>query len=435
MLPAFDSEEAKAFLAQKTSLSQLLLPWSVALLAFLLMGWAWFSEIDIVSSSRGVIIPDTHLQFIQSSGTNVVQSIRVKEGQRVAKGDVLVTFRQQTEQDEAENIQEALKKNQAKIARLRQLVAFYHHREPEIDPLLSNTYLDRERVILEHQKRVHHSEEAALAKKISTLSANRQGLQHEIELLQALQPRTEAEIERMQSLLEEGIVQQQQLDELTEKRIRQAKELEIKSASQVGIEGEIAYLLETHHQTVENRLQEIESELLILEQENRVQELDLSKLESEICLKNLEAPIDGIVNKIMIHTLGAVVQSGESILSLVPEKSPLEIEAKILNQDVGFIEVGQTVSIKLDSFNFTKYGKLNGVIRQIASGAVEDPQLGMVYPTLIELTSQQIELNDRVFRLRPGMTVTIDITTGRRRIADYILEPFLRYGDEALRER
>ena len=122
-------------------------------------------------------------------------------------------------------------------------------------------------------------------------------------------------------------------------------------------------------------------------------------------------------------------------MSIVPEKSPLEVEAKVLNQDVGFIEAGQTVSVKLDSFNFTKYGKLNGTIRRIASGGVEDPQLGMVYPTIIELINQKITVGDKVFSLKPGMTVTIDIKTGHRKIADYILEPFLRYSDEALRER
>ncbi len=137
----------------------------------------------------------------------------------------------------------------------------------------------------------------------------------------------------------------------------------------------------------------------------------------------------------MVHTRGAVEQSGDMIMSIVPEHSPLEVEAKIMNQDVGFIEEGHTVTVKLDSFNFTRYGKLNGTIRRIVSGGVEDPQLGMVYPTIIELANQSIEVDDKVFSLKPGMTVTIDIKTGRRKIADYIIEPFLRYSDEALRER
>lgn len=106
-----------------------------------------------------------------------------------------------------------------------------------------------------------------------------------------------------------------------------------------------------------------------------------------------------------------------------------------MNQDVGFIEEGQTVAVKLDSFNFTRYGKLKGIIRRITSGGVEDQQLGMVYPTIIELANQKFIVDGKLFSLKPGMTVTIDIKTGRRRIADYIIEPFLRYSDEALRER
>ena len=122
-------------------------------------------------------------------------------------------------------------------------------------------------------------------------------------------------------------------------------------------------------------------------------------------------------------------------MTIVPQNSLLQVEAKIMNQDVGFVKLGQEVSIKLDSFSFTKYGKLVGKVQHISSGGIEDPQMGMVYTSIIELKANEIEIDGEIFRLKPGMTVTVDIKTGKRKIIDYIIEPFLRYGDEALRER
>jgi membrane fusion protein, hemolysin D len=435
---AFDngiSEAEHSFLTEKLPLSRLLLPWFIALFSISMMAWAWLSEIDIISSTRGVIIPNTRLQYIQSSSTNVVSSIFVREGDFVHEGDVLVEFLQDDKKSDRIKLAETALKNQARIYCLKAEAAFFKGSSLQFQPPVTNPFLDREMSILAYRKQVFHSQASALNKKIGTLQANRRSLELEIELLDVLIPITDGEIKRSTRLLSGGIVGQEKLDVLTEKRVRQEKEQQIKQARISGINAEIDYQVENNRLMTKNRQQEIASELLKLEQEHRILVQDLRKLKSEIRLKNLISPIDGVINKIMVHSKGAVVQSGETIMSIVPEKSPLEVEAKVMNQDVGFIEEGHTVSVKLDSFNFTRYGKLNGTIRRIASGGVEDPQLGMVYPTIIELAHQTIEVDDKHFSLKPGMTVTIDIKTGRRKIADYILEPFLRYSDEALRER
>jgi len=434
-MPEDSAAEAEACLSERLARARLLLPWLVALFSGFMILWAWFSEIDIVSSTRGVIIPNSRLQHIQSSGPNVVDRILVREGDKVSEGQVLVTFLQEDKLSERAKIRDAILNNRAKSYRLAAMSAFLRNQRDYIEPPTANPFLDREMAILESQKSVNNSRDSSLLKKVDTLLADRKSLELEIELLDSLLPRTDDEIERSRRLLAEGLIGQEKLDSLSEKRIRQEKERQIKHSRIAGIDSEIAYQHESKRLSDETQRQETEMELLKMEQEYRALRNDLKKLDSEVRLKQLVSPIAGVVNKIMIHTRGAVVQSGEMIMSIVPEHSPLEVEAKIMNQDVGFIEAGHTVAVKLDSFNFTRYGKLDGTIRRIASGGVEDPQLGMVYPTIIELANQQIEVDDKLFSLKPGMTVTIDIKTGRRKIADYIIEPFLRYSDEALRER
>lgn len=428
--------DIESFLLEKIPLTRMLLPWFIALFSISMISWAWYSEIDIVSSTRGVIISNSRLQNIQSSESNVVEKIHVKEGDKVAEGDVLVTFLQVDKKSDHAKTRDAMLKNRAKHYRLSEMISFLQNKSLHIKPPAGeNPFLEKEISILKVQKNVYRSQSASLERKIETLIADRKSLELEIELLDTLLPRTKNEIKRSSRLLAEGIIGQEKLDGLNEKLVRQKKEKQIKQSRIVGIESEIAYQRESKRLSAETQQQEISMELLKLDQEHRVLKNDLKKLDSEVRLKNLISPMSGVVNKIMVHTWGAVVQSGEVIMSIVPENCPLEVEAKIMNQDVGFIEEGHTVAVKLDSFNFTRYGKLNGTIRHIATGGVEDQQLGMIYPTIIELANQKIEVDGKLFSLKPGMTVTIDIKTGRRKIADYIIEPFLRYSDEALRER
>jgi HlyD family type I secretion membrane fusion protein len=118
-----------------------------------------------------------------------------------------------------------------------------------------------------------------------------------------------------------------------------------------------------------------------------------------------------------------------------PEDRPLEVEAKILNRDIGFIEPGQLVEIKVETFEFTKYGSIPGTISKIANDVTMDEQLGPVYRALIEMERDTISVGNKPIRLMPGMSVTVDVNIGERRLIEYILTPVLRYKNESLRER
>ena len=130
-----------------------------------------------------------------------------------------------------------------------------------------------------------------------------------------------------------------------------------------------------------------------------------------------------------------VVQPAEIMLSVVPASGELELEAKVLNQDIGFIRIGQDVQVKLDSFNFTQYGSIGGIVTHIESAAVTDEQYGDIYPITVQLTSSHIALGEESFALKPGMTATVAINTNKRRLIEYIFAPFFRWKFEAMRER
>lgn len=149
----------------------------------------------------------------------------------------------------------------------------------------------------------------------------------------------------------------------------------------------------------------------------------------------LRAPVDGTVQQLSVHTVGGVVRSAEPLMVVVPHGVTLEVEANVLNRDIGFVEIAQTVEVKVEAFPFTRYGLIDGEVVQLSADAVLDETLGPVYPMKVKLAAERIRVNDRWVDLAPGMSVAAEVKTGKRRAIEFFLAPLLRYRSEALRER
>ena len=170
----------------------------------------------------------------------------------------------------------------------------------------------------------------------------------------------------------------------------------------------------------------------------------------------LTSPVDGVVQQLAVHTVGGVVTPAQALLVVVPSDSPLEIEATVSNRDIGFVHNGQQAEIKVDTFNFTRYGLLQGKVLGVSRDSVtrdkpqnktnqtvqgaeatssEPPGQELSYVARISLNRVQMQVENGLVDLLPGMAVTAEIKTGSRRIISYLLSPLLRYGQESMRER
>jgi hemolysin D len=161
----------------------------------------------------------------------------------------------------------------------------------------------------------------------------------------------------------------------------------------------------------------------------------LVKARDELRQHVVRSPIDGTVQDLSVHARRAVVSPDDTLMRVVPQDQPVEVEASILNRDIGFAHEGQEVDVKFQAYDFTRYGEVPGVIRKIALTSTEDKDAGRIYRALVELERHSVEVDGETIPLRPGLTATVDIDMGQRRIIEYFLEPLLRYQDEALRER
>ncbi len=183
---------------------------------------------------------------------------------------------------------------------------------------------------------------------------------------------------------------------------------------------------------------------------------DIIKAEQRTSLQKLTAPVDGVVQQLGIHTIGGVVTPAQALMVIVPAETHLEIEAMVSNRDIGFVEVGQDAAIKIDTFNFTRYGLLHGKVLTVSHDAitrdkpqekiVDKPQGAeasssepkgqeLVYAARVSLDRTQMPIENKIVNLSPGMAVTVEIKTGSRSIISYLLSPLIRYKHESLRER
>jgi len=149
----------------------------------------------------------------------------------------------------------------------------------------------------------------------------------------------------------------------------------------------------------------------------------------------LKSPIDGYVNTIFVHTIGGVVSPAEKIMTIVPKDAKMQIKAKVLNQDVGFIEPNMPVSIKVDTYNFQKYGILDGIVTIVSPNSVKDEHLGDIYEVYIEPKNTTLMVEGKEQTIKYGMTTTNEIKIGKRRIIEFFIYPLIKYMDESIKVR
>ena len=149
----------------------------------------------------------------------------------------------------------------------------------------------------------------------------------------------------------------------------------------------------------------------------------------------LVAPVAGSVQQLAIHTVGGVVTPAQPLMVIVPKDNPLEVEAFVENKDIGFVNAGQEAEVKIETFQYTKYGTLHAKVTNVSHDAINDEKRGLIYAARIKMERATIEVDGKRLNLSPGMAVTVEVKTGKRRVIEYFLSPFLQYKEESLRER
>ena len=162
---------------------------------------------------------------------------------------------------------------------------------------------------------------------------------------------------------------------------------------------------------------------------------EMTKANTRAGAQHLTAPIDGVVQQLAMHTVGGVVTPAQQLMVIAPEDGPLEVEAILENKDIGFVYENQDAEVKIDAFPFTRYGTVEGKVTSLSRDAVQIDKVGLVYTAKVSLSRSTIQVDAKEIRLTPGMSVAVEIKTGKRRLIEYFLSPLLQAGHESIRER
>lgn len=360
------------------------------------VAWANWAELDQVTRASGTVIASSKTQLVQSQEGGVLSTLEVREGDRVAKGQVLVRL----DKTQAEtSFLESEAKQAALLAAIGRLRVEMFGGEFQFAPLL-----DSYPAFVANEMELYKRRQQALEQELSSLKQMVELARRELELNKPLQKMgdvSSAEIIRLERQLADA---QAQITNVRNRFFRDAQ----------------------------TELNKLEEELASIDQQVAQRQ---NRLEQTL----LVSPSDGIVKNISVTTEGGVIRPGEKILEIVPVDDALVIEAKVSPADIAFITVGDNASVKIDAYDYTVYGDLDGVLTYISADTLLEQQDGREEPFYrIQVTTQGRRFNGALKReldILPGMTSTVEVKTGRSTVFSYITKPLIKTLSESLGER
>lgn len=424
------------------------------------IAWAVWGTVDVIATAQGKIVPSGRSKVVQPFDTGVIRAIHVRDGQSVHAGDLLIELDPTMYRAEQEHLHSDLVTARLDLARLRAALADSadpvadFHSSLEADPML----VANERQLLIDQVNEEGAKLATLDREAAEKAAERDTTQATIDKLAAEIPLQQQRVQMRQTLFEKGLESKILYLQEEQDLVANQKELLVQQSHKNEAAEALQALVDQRVQTVSEYQRGLADDLVKADAKAAGLEQDLIKATRKTGLQRLAAPVAGTVQQLAVHTVGGVVTPAQALLVVVPSDSHLEIEAMVSNRDIGFVHPGQRADIKVETFNYTRYGLLHGEVESVSADAVtpdkrdEDPNArptGLdkdaastdtgakepVYAARISLDKTAMVVDGRAVRLAPGMAVTAEIKTGSRHIISYLLSPLLRYGHEALRER
>lgn len=395
--------------------------------------WATFGKVDIVTVAQGKIIPSDRTKVIQPLGLGVIKAIHVKDGQHVRTGDILIELDPTAAGADMARFSNEYMTARMDVLRLRALIAGKtSFKAPQgADPAL----VKNQQQLLQDQIKEHKSKletaQLQIQQRRAAVGATRVRVRSHQQTLAIIKERLGA----MRSLLKQKIVTRMKYLEAKEQAINKRQELATARKELIGQRAALAESKKNLEGIQSEFLNKKRAELSIAETRAKSLSSEVIKAETTTKQQTLRAPIDGVVQQLAVHTIGGVVTPAQQLMIVVPRKGQLEVEAWIENKDIGSVYQNQSAEIKVEAFPFTRFGTIDGKIITLSKDAVPLENVGFVYNARVTMSRTTMQVENKQVKLTPGMNVTVEIKTGKRRVIEYFLNPLLRGIKETARER
>ena len=388
------------------------------------IAWATFSKVDEVATAPGQVIPASQVQPMRSLTSGLLREIKVTEGKPVKQGDILVQLDPTISQSEVDRLEKLSHQSRDTLARLQA-------------ERTGNTQAGSP---LQNQLLAARLKEFRDRKAAADADANRQmsiikTTQVKLSQLQSEFDYNNTKAKAIGSLLINGAVPR--FDYLDLKSKADSLQKEITAQIQ-----EIEQAKQSYQAAIKNaaRLEsERQSEILtqIDKQQQELTDLEgkLTQAQEQHKYGTIRAGVTGTVYNIKVSKTGPTVQPGDEVLSIVPDGEELILEANVQNQDVGFVRSGMRVKVKLATFPYQEFGMVEGTVSRISPNAVNQPNVGLVFPVQVQLKQRSVRTRDREVSLSPGMAATAEIVTRQKTVMSFLLDPIAASWDRAFSVR
>ena len=362
----------------------------------ILLVWSAFSYVDEVTHAEGRIIPSSRMQIVQNMEGGIVRSINVKQGDVVEKDDVVLQMESVQYSSELDSKKQQVMSLMAKQARLQAEVNDQSLQFTKEFSAMASQYVQTEMSEFDSRRR-------RLSADVNLLESQLNSGQQELEIVRKMTERgLEPQIELVRT--------QARVDELRNKIESMKRQFKSESATELS---RVVLELNPLRQTLPAYADKL----------NRTQ---------------VKAPLKGVVNRVMVNTVGGVIKPGEPIVEIVPFDDTLVVEAQIRPQDIGFIHLGQSANVKITAYDYSIFGSLKGQITNISPDSVSKEERGQVmyyYVARIETSAKVIQSLEKNLPIIPGMQAQVDIITGNKSVLSYLLKPLIGVKENAFRER
>jgi len=455
---------ALAILETPPSPIRIWLIWTICLLFSFAIGWSYFSRIDIIATAQGKFQPTGRVKTVEPVEAGKVSAIHLENGRHVSQGDVLIELDPSEANADAANAKGALQGFRAE--RERRLAAL------RIDPRLAGSEPTKIAWPDDLPASTRLREERVLSADLAQLAATARSFDAQIAEKEAEQARLEGTITAQQVLLatlrervnmrtvllgrgagsRASVIDAEEALEtqLTTLAAQQGQVLEARASAAVLVE-ERSKAIEAFKADNSEKLDEAERQIDDLTQR-------AAKADARLGHMTITSPVSGVVMGLSVTTVGQAVSPSEELMRIVPDGSDLEIECYVENKDIGFVEVGQPAVVKIESFPFTRYGVVNATVTQVARDAIPEPDAqavegnpakttkssffggaqrtqNLVFPVTLSPSSKTIEIDGSPVPLTPGMAVSVEVKTGKRRILEFLFSPLVQTASSAMKER
>jgi len=400
--------------------------------------WASLAEMDEVTRGEGTVIPSRSNQIVQNLEGGIVAAIRIREGDVVRKGQVLLRI---------ENIgaKAGFKENRKKYLTLIAMAARLQA-EADSKPAiafpaevvkLAPEVVAAERALFQSRRRSHQSEIQVLRRQVDQRRQALAELGSSVRRLAAQYSSLMREVRLTRPLVQQGAVSQVELLRLERQADNTRGELETTRLAIPRANSAYRESLQKVKDKLLSRASESREALNKARGEARALREALAAGRDRVSRTEVRSPVRGTVKRILVATIGGVIKPGQDLVEIVPLDDTLLIEAKIRPSDVAFLRPGQQATVKITAYDFSIYGGLDARLVDISADTIKDEiNRGQTfYRVRVRTNRNYLGKTNRRLPIIPGMVAQVEIMTGKKTVLDYLLKPILKARTQALRER